>query len=293
MFKNLILGLFSALLLLPAQEVLAEEFEVHGSSTAIQALLSPNQDAIEQRTGHRLKLVSKGSDSGVMNLVAGAADIAVISTPLDDVVDQLNKKWAGSVDRGKLKSHPIGSARVAFAVHRENPVRELRLDQVLDILAGRIDNWREVGGLDAPIQIVAELRGGGVRAVVENMLDERGEVIAPLTTVRTAVMAAYAIEHLPHAMAITTVAALDQRVVPSADHGGPVATNTPVAADDISRKRLVVTDRPIERSIYLVTFGRPNKAVSTLIAAVRSTVQKQSVSAPTKTETGTITLLSR
>lgn len=290
MFNRVILSLFSALLLLPAQEALAKEFEVHGSSTALQALLSPNQDAIEQRAGHTLNLVSKASDSGVMDLVTGAADIAVISTPLDQVVAKLNKKRAGSVDAAKLTSHRIGSARVAFAVHPKNPIRELRLDQVVDILAGRVDNWRQVGGRDAPIQIVAELPGGGVRSIVEDMLAERGDVIAPLTTVSTAVMAAYAIRQLPHAMAITTVAALDHRVA-TTDHGTPVA-NTPVAAFDNKGEHLIVTDEPIEQSIYLVTFGHPSNLAKTLIEAVRATVQEHSVAMP-NSGTGTITLLSR
>jgi len=290
MFKSFVLHLSSGLLLLlPAQGALAGEFDIHGSSTAMQALLSPNQDAIEQRSGHALNLVSRGSDLGVMDLMTGAADIAVISKPLEELADELNQKKSGSVDLGKLKSHPIGSARVAFAVHPENPLRELRLDQVIDILAGRIDNWLEVGGHNAPIQIVAELPGGGVRSIVEKMLEERGEAMTPVTTVSTAVMAAYAIEQLPFAMAITTVAALDHRVAASSDHG---STGAPVAAVENTRKRLVVTDQPIEQSIYLVTFGQPNNMARTVIRAVRSTVQERSVAEPS-TETGTITLLSR
>lgn len=292
MFRSFILRFSSGLLLLlPAQEVLAKDFKVHGSSTAMQALLSPHQAAIEYRSGHALKLLAKGSDSGVVDLVAGAADIAVIARPLDEVVDELNQKKPGSVAVSKLRSHAIGRARAAFAVHSENPVRELRLDQVVDILAGRLDNWRQVGGADAPIQIVAELQGGGVRSIVERMLEDRGDVLAPLTTVATAVMAAYAIERLPHAIAITTLAALDHRVVATTDHGIP-ANDTPADAVENTRKRLIVTDEPIEQSIYLVTYGRPDKAAARLIKAIRTSVQARSKSAP-NSATGTITLLAR
>lgn len=270
MFTRFALRFSSALLLLlPAQQGLAEEFEVHGSPTAMQALLSPHQDSIEQSSGHTLKLVSRGSDSGVMDLVVGAADIAVISGPLDEVVEKLNKKKSGSVDINKLRSHPIGSTRVVFAVHDANPVRELRLDQVLDILAGRVDNWAQVGGADAPIQIVAELQGG-VRSIVEKMLADRGDTLAPATTVATAVMAAYAIEHLPHAVAITTAAAVDN-----------------------NKKRLIVTDTPIEQSMYLVTYGQPSELAEKLIEAVQAqaTVREQPVEVP-DSEPGAITLLS-
>lgn len=290
MFKSFILRLAAGLpLLLPAQQVLAGDFTVHGSSTAMQALLSPHQETLERRSGNALNLVSTGGGSGVMDLVAGAADAAVISRPLEEVVDRLNGKRSGSVDAGKLKSHPIGTARVAFAVHSENPVRELRLDQVVDILAGRVDNWQQVGGLDAPIQIVAELPGGGARSIIEKILGARGDVMAPVTTVATAVMAAYAIERLPFAIAVTTDAALDHRVVATTDHG---AADSPTAAAENTRKRLMVTDAPIEQPIYLVTYGPPSIAAKRLIRAVRETVKERRFDAP-NSEAGTITLLAR
>ena len=44
-----------------------------------------------------------------------------------------------------------------FIVNEENPVQSLTQQQLRDIYAGRITNWKDVGGADSPI--VAFQRG--------------------------------------------------------------------------------------------------------------------------------------
>jgi phosphate transport system substrate-binding protein len=40
---------------------------------------------------------------------------------------------------------------LSLYLHPDNPIRDLRLEQVKDIYTGKIKNWREVGGKDEPI----------------------------------------------------------------------------------------------------------------------------------------------
>ena len=42
-------------------------------------------------------------------------------------------------------------------------VKDLTLDQVKDIYTGKITNWKEVGGNDAPIVVVSREDGSGTR----------------------------------------------------------------------------------------------------------------------------------
>ena len=62
----------------------------------------------------------------------------------------------------KLQAHEITATRVALGVHQSNPVRKMSLDQVRQILLGKITNWSELGGKNQPIRVVAVGGGGGV-----------------------------------------------------------------------------------------------------------------------------------
>ena len=46
-------------------------------------------------------------------------------------------------------------------VNPENPVKELTLDQVKDIFTGKVKNWKEVGGADAPITVYSRENSSG------------------------------------------------------------------------------------------------------------------------------------
>jgi phosphate transport system substrate-binding protein len=46
-------------------------------------------------------------------------------------------------------------------VNPENPIKELTLDQVKDIFTGKIKNWKDVGGPDAPITVYSRENSSG------------------------------------------------------------------------------------------------------------------------------------
>lgn len=50
-----------------------------------------------------------------------------------------------------LEQKPIGRDALVFIVNENNPVKSLTRQQLLDIYAGKITNWKEVGGEDAEI----------------------------------------------------------------------------------------------------------------------------------------------
>ena len=62
----------------------------------------------------------------------------------------------------KLEQKAIGRDALVFIVNESNPVQSLTQQQLRDIYAGRITNWKEVGGADAPSWPSS---GGWTRAV--------------------------------------------------------------------------------------------------------------------------------
>ena len=62
-----------------------------------------------------------------------------------------------------LKETIIATDGIAVITNKANKVTDLTLDQVKDIYTGKITNWKEVGGEDAPIVVVSREDGSGTR----------------------------------------------------------------------------------------------------------------------------------
>jgi phosphate transport system substrate-binding protein len=79
----------------------------------------------------------------------------------------------------------IGKDRVIVIVHKDNPVAKLSKEQLTGIFTGKIANWKEVGGKDAPILVVwGSLTQGTNSMFVKNIMDgakPTSEVISATT----------------------------------------------------------------------------------------------------------------
>ena len=75
----------------------------------------------------------------------------------------------------KLEQKAIGRDALVFIVNEENPVQSLTQQQLRDIYAGRITNWKDVGGADSPI--VAFQRGvdSGSQTLFKKLLIDKGD----------------------------------------------------------------------------------------------------------------------
>jgi phosphate transport system substrate-binding protein len=75
--------------------------------------------------------------------------VAVSTRPLSDA------ERAAATRKGfDPKEYRIAMDGIAMIVNTANPVDSLTLDQLRDVLSGRISNWRQVGGRDEPIKVV-------------------------------------------------------------------------------------------------------------------------------------------
>lgn len=191
--------------------------------------------------GTQYEMQAIGSSRGILALVAGSAGIAAISAPLPVVVRKINAKHPSSVNGRDLVSRQIGVTKVAFIVHPSNSVKKLTLKQVTDILAGRIKYWSEVGGINMPIEIVAENTGGGIRSMVEKAIGEWGDVLAKPTEVQTGTQVVFAVSQVPTAIGIAAASSTNNSVF------------------------MLATDETIEQPLFLVTKGQPTRQMLKLI----------------------------
>ena len=88
----------------------------------------------------------------------------------------------------QLEQKPIGVDALVFIVNQDNPVQQLTQQQLRDIYAGKITNWKEVGGKDQ--EIVAFQRGedSGSQTLFRKLLIQGGELMDPPTELAPAAM---------------------------------------------------------------------------------------------------------
>ncbi|WP_054693171.1 substrate-binding domain-containing protein [Geotalea toluenoxydans] len=97
---------------------------------------------------------SMGQPGGIAALNAGAIDIAMSAMPI-------------TAEQAKLKVEQFEIARVAgiVAVNKNVTATNLTSQQLCDIYAGKIKNWKQVGGADAPIAALTRPESDSTKAM--------------------------------------------------------------------------------------------------------------------------------
>lgn len=229
----------------------ADPLIIQGSTTFARRLMEPHKANIETDSGHELTVIPNKSRPGLIALLEGRAHMAMISDTLDTEIKALQQAMPGLAYE-KLRQHEIHQARIAVAVHPTNTVRKLSLEQVRKIITGEISDWSQVGGPARPIRVVFVGGGGGVTSVVQGQLfDGKPMTGDHLLYVKTPVQLIQVVEQEPAAVGFAQEALAKQRGVPE-----------------------IMTERPLEQTLSLITLGAPNDAMKSVIDAARRAAEK-------------------
>ncbi|MFA7593795.1 MAG: phosphate ABC transporter substrate-binding protein [Thiohalobacteraceae bacterium] len=106
-----------------------------------------------QKTGVKIAIDGGGATKGIRQVSGGEADIG--GTCRFTLPNNAEEKDTTLV--------PVAWDALVVIAHPDNPVSNLTLDQVRAVYEGNITNWRELGGKDAPIHLLA--RAGKVSGV--------------------------------------------------------------------------------------------------------------------------------
>ena len=82
-----------------------------------------------------------------------------------------------AAEGGPLDQKAIGRDALVFIVNEENPVQSLTQQQLRDIYAGKITNWKEVGGADAAIVAFQRREDSGSQTLFQKLLIQGGELM--------------------------------------------------------------------------------------------------------------------
>ena len=100
-------------------------------------------------------------------VVDGDVDIILCASPSAQQKQYANEQGV------ELVYVPIGYEAFVFFVNESNPVDNLTVEQIKDIYAGEITNWKTVGGANRPINPLDRPEGSGSQTVMLNFMGGR------------------------------------------------------------------------------------------------------------------------
>jgi phosphate transport system substrate-binding protein len=130
---------------------------VKGSDTMVILSQKWAEVYMKKNPGASIQVTGGGSGVGLAALINGSTDIANSSRPIKpSEVEKLKARY------GSLGVEiPCAKDGLSVYLNKANPVTTLTLKQIGQIFAGKITNWKEVGGPDANIKLYGRESSSG------------------------------------------------------------------------------------------------------------------------------------
>jgi phosphate transport system substrate-binding protein len=168
---------------------------VAGSSSvgpSIEGYIKPAFEALHKDV--KVNVLISDSGTGIKSTQAGTCDIGMSSRALT------------TADGADLKSTVIAYDGIAVIVNNANGVTNLSKQQIVDIFAGKITNWKDIGGNDAAIDVYQREASSGTRTAFNDL------VMKPTNVTDKALQASNTLTVRPHAEAGSRRAGQQDRV---------------------------------------------------------------------------------
>lgn len=121
-------------------------------STSMEKVIGFLSEAyMEEHEDKKVTYNPTGSSAGIQAVAEGRCDIGLASRNLKEE------------EAEDLQETIVAIDGIAIIAHPDNPVKDLSLEQIGEIYTGRITNWKEVGGDDAPIVCIGREAASGTR----------------------------------------------------------------------------------------------------------------------------------
>lgn len=235
--------------------------QIKGSDTMVNLGQAWAERYMEENPEDFIAVTGGGSGTGIAALLNGTCDITMSSRDIKS--KEIEQAKARGISPNEIKAALDG---LAVVVHPSNPVSDLTIDQLARIFSGKIENWKNLGGLDAKIVILSREVNSGTHVYFKEHVIRKGDPNSKE-------------EFSPKALMLSSSQAIADEVAgnPAAigyygmgyisDKQKPVS----IAKDEKSGyvppkiENVISGKYPISRPLFLYTNGKPQGAIDKFI----------------------------
>ncbi|GJL82659.1 MAG: hypothetical protein DHS20C01_22930 [marine bacterium B5-7] len=259
-FYKLAVPAVCAILLSPPGAVAQDNETITWAGCGItkKSFMQELSNGFTAKTGIKFELEGGGATRGIRDAAKLKIDIGGscrITLPNSDASEM------------HVTMHPVAWDALAIIVNPVNPVSSLDRQQIKDIYEGRITNWSEVGGEDAPLKLFVrkgKISGVGY-AIRQYVFEDADQEFVTEYTFPSSGPLEKGIEADPYAIGITGVSSARKRNVKIIGFDGK----------DPSVENVRSGNYGLYRPLFLVTGPKPSYNVRQFIAYATSEEGKQ------------------
>jgi phosphate transport system substrate-binding protein len=147
MYKNIFLII---VLTVAANSTFSKTIRWTGCGVTRKAFMQEIANAYKKKTGIEVVLSGGGATKGIRNVQKKRAEVG------GSCRHHLNNQYQKPIKKEKdVKLVQVAWDGVVIIVNRKNPVDNISYENLMKIIDGKITNWKEIGGNDAPISFIS------------------------------------------------------------------------------------------------------------------------------------------
>lgn len=181
--KTTFLSLLVGALALAALPRAHADITVKGSDTMVILGQKWAEVYMQKNPGTKVQVTGGGSGTGFAALQNKQTDIANASRKIRAKEIEMCIKAFGK----RPSEYAVAMDGLSVYVNEANPVKSLSLEELRDLFTGKVKNWKEVGGPDAPVVLYSrENSSGTYEFFKENVLQGKDFAASAQTLAGTA-----------------------------------------------------------------------------------------------------------
>jgi phosphate transport system substrate-binding protein len=245
-----------------------------GSDTLVNIALAWAEAYREVEPAVSIAVTGGGTGTGIASLINGTVDIANASRAMkEEEIAEAQAQGFEPVEQ------VVAIDALAVILHPANPVDALTIQQLSDIYTGKITNWQEVGGRDAPIVLLSRETNSGTHVYFLEEVVRQGDsdstaIFAPQTLL------------MPSSVGITSELRRNPNAIGYDGLGyiDPAHERVVAIASDAESEFVLPTVAtaasgayPLSRNLFMYTAGEPTDEIVAYLAWIRSPAGQQIV----------------
>jgi phosphate transport system substrate-binding protein len=230
-------------LVAPASAAPKKELSWAGCGISKKAFMGELAKAFEKKSGVKINLKGGGATRGIREVSDGSRDLGgACRHTLES-----GKTFGNHPLERRVRMDPVAWDALVVMVHKSNPVNDITIPQLRQVYLGKITNWKQLGGNDAPIELYVR----------------KGKISGVGRTIRELIFANYDQEFTSRAKVVKSSGPLEKAISSTAVNGIGIsgvssarkrsAKLLKISGKEPSYENIKNGDYLLYRPLYLVT----------------------------------------